>query len=275
VDPWMGETAADNRYGLLDGDGDILPDLLVGRLPVNTITGTQIVVDKIVKYESDPFPGGWNGNLLFVAGAGDEAGDFAADSQALADAFVRPPFVPRPLYFLPPATNITDTQQAIRGAWNSGAGLILYSGHSSVRQWDAARLFHRDDVGGLGNGDRLPVVLEMTCFTGLFHEPSGTTLDESLLRAANGGAVAVWGSTGLGVSTGHQQLAQGFLASVYQGGARSIGAGALAGKLRLLASGSSALDLVDTFSLLGDPATRLNLMIVPWANQVYLPVTQR
>ena len=34
VDPWMGETAADNRYALLDegspGFGDMLPDLLVG-----------------------------------------------------------------------------------------------------------------------------------------------------------------------------------------------------------------------------------------------------
>ena len=56
VDPWMGETAADNRYALLDGGGDILPDLLVGRLPVNTITETQIVVDKIVRYETDPYP---------------------------------------------------------------------------------------------------------------------------------------------------------------------------------------------------------------------------
>ena len=40
VDPWMGETAADNRYALLDGGVDFLPDLFVGRLPVNTITET-------------------------------------------------------------------------------------------------------------------------------------------------------------------------------------------------------------------------------------------
>jgi hypothetical protein len=275
VDPWMGETAADNRYALLDGSSDILPDLLVGRLPVNTITETQIVVDKIVKYESDPFPGGWNRDAIFIADVADAAGDFAADSAQIAANYIQTPFIPHPIYFAPPTTTVTETQQAILARWNAGAGLIVYNGHSSVRQWAAARLFHRDDVAALGNGDRLPVVLEMTCFTGFFHEPNGTTLDESLLRAANGGAVAVWGSTGLGVSTGHQQLAQGFLAAVFQGEAANIGAGVLAGKLRLLASGSSALDLVDTFTLLGDPVTRLNLTIVPWANQVYLPVTQR
>ncbi len=141
-----------------------------------------------------------------------------------------------------------------------------------MRQWAAERLFHRDDVAVLRNAGQLPVVLQMSCFTGLFHEPGGTTLDESLLRAADGGAVAVWGATGLGVATGHHQLAQGFLAATLQRQDGTIGAATLAGKLALVASGAGALDLLDTFTLLGDPATQLNLTLVPWANQVYLPV---
>ena len=36
VDPWAGETAADNRYVTVDGM-DALPDMLIGRLPVKTI----------------------------------------------------------------------------------------------------------------------------------------------------------------------------------------------------------------------------------------------
>ena len=142
VDPWLGETAADNRYALLDG-GDILPDLLVGRLPVNTITETQIVVDKIVRYETDPALGGWNSNVVFVADDADDAGDFAADAAALAAAFIRAPFIPRPITYAPPAMTVPETQQAILTRWNAGAGLIVYHGHSSVRQWAAERLFHR------------------------------------------------------------------------------------------------------------------------------------
>ena len=275
VDPWMGETAADNRYALLDGGGDFLPDLFVGRLPVNTITETQIVVDKIVRYETDPSLSGWNSKVVFVADDADAGGDFAADSDELAAAFIWAPFTPRPIYYAPPTTSVADTHQAILTRWNAGAGLILYNGHSSVRQWAAERLFHRDDVAALHNASQLPVLLEMTCFTGLFHEPGGTTLDETLLRAAEGGAVAVWGPTGLGVATGHQQLAEGFLASVFQRHEGTIGAGTLSGKLKLVASGSSALDLVDTFTLLGDPATNLNLTLVPWPFEEYLPAIQR
>jgi len=130
-------------------------------------------------------------------------------------------------------------------------------------------------VAALSNGRRVPVVLEMTCFTGFFHEPNGTTLDETLVRAAEGGAVAVWGASGLGVAAGHQQLAEGFLDALYARHEGTLGAGTLSGKLRLVASGSSALDLVDTFNLLGDPATRLNVTTVTWANTRYLPVVWR
>jgi len=42
-----------------------------------------------------------------------------------------------------------------------------------------------------------------------------------------------------------------------------------------MASGSSALDLVDTFNLLGDPATRLNVTLAPWSNTRYLPALWR
>lgn len=275
VDPWMGETAADNRYALLDGAPDILPDVLIGRLPVNTITETQTVVDKIVRYETNPEPGGWNGTIAFIADDADAGGDFAADAAQLAADHVSSPFVSRAIYYTPPTTTVPATQQAILARWNAGAGLISYFGHSSVRQWAVERLFHRDDVAALRNGHRLPVVLEMTCFTGFFHEPNGTTLDETLVRAAEGGAVAVWGASGLGVAVGHQQLAAGFLASLYARHEGTLGAGTLSGRLKLEASGSSALDLVDTFNLLGDPAMRLNVTLVLWATTRFLPAVWR
>jgi len=40
-----GETAADNRFVAIDGD-DILPDMMLGRWPVNTISQAQGVVQK-------------------------------------------------------------------------------------------------------------------------------------------------------------------------------------------------------------------------------------
>ena len=45
--------AGDLDYALMN-DGDLLPDLALGRIPVDTLTEAQIVVDKTVGYESSP-----------------------------------------------------------------------------------------------------------------------------------------------------------------------------------------------------------------------------
>jgi hypothetical protein len=273
VDPWIGETAADNRYVTVDG-GDALPDMLIGRLPVNSLEEAQTVIDKIVRYEAEPYPGGWNANVVLAADDPDTSGDFPADSDDLAATFVSAPYVARPVYFTPPTTPLTAARQSLLQNWNAGAGLLLYTGHSSIHQWAAERLFHNDDVAALSNNQRLPVVLELTCFTSAFQDPGSATLDEALLRHPTGGAVAVWGATGLGVSTGHHDLAQGFLQSVYLNQQTELGAAALEGKLTLAASGQN-LDLLDTYTLLGDPALALNLTLVPWAHSISLPLVNR
>ena len=269
VDPWAGETAADNRYATVDGQ-DTLPDMLIGRLPVKTLTETQAVVDKIVQYETDPFPGGWNQNVTFVADDADEAGNFAAASEALATVYVTSPLIARRVYFTPPTTTVTTTRQAVLNDWNAGALMIHYTGHSSWQQWATERLFHLDDLPGLRNDRRWPILIEMTCFTSAFHRPE-PTLDEALLTLDDAGVAAAWGATGLGVSTGHSSLDEGFFQAVFSATALTVGQAAWAGKLALASTGQH-LDLLDTFTLLGDPAFRLNRNILPWANQAYLPI---
>ncbi|MBN1666619.1 MAG: hypothetical protein JW862_06010 [Anaerolineales bacterium] len=272
VDPWAGETAADNRYVTVDGQ-DALPDMLIGRLPVKTLAETQIVVDKIVQYETNPIPGGWNQNVTFVADDADEAGNFAAASETLAMAYVASPFIAQRIYFTPPATTITTTRQAVLNSWNAGALLVHYAGHSSWQQWALERFLHLDDLPVLRNDRRWPIVIEMTCFTGAFHRPE-PTLDEELLNLDNAGVVAAWGATGLGVSTGHNSLGEGFFQVVFSDPLSTtpitVGQAAWAGKLSLAVTGRH-LDLLDTFTLLGDPALRLNRNILPWASQTYLP----
>ncbi len=45
----------------MDGVDDVLPDMLLGRLPVNSVEEIEHVVDKIVEYETN-LPGavGWS-----------------------------------------------------------------------------------------------------------------------------------------------------------------------------------------------------------------------
>lgn len=50
---YRGSTGTDLDYSLMD-NADILPDLALGRIPVDTLAQAQVVVNKIVKYEKNP-----------------------------------------------------------------------------------------------------------------------------------------------------------------------------------------------------------------------------
>jgi hypothetical protein len=278
VDPWWGETAADNRYVTLVG-GDNLPDLFIGRLTVNNAAEATDVVNKIITYETNPAAGMWNSRQLFVADNPDGAGNFHHNAD-LAYQEVQPPFVGYRFYYDHSGTQpyIFTDAQALQTSFiaylNSGASLVSFHGHSSWLQWAIEDLFHVDNVDQLSNNHRLPVVLEMTCFTGFFHHPAyPNTLDETLLRQSGGGAVAVWGSTGLGVSTGHDALQAGFYQAVIRQGETNLGAAVMAGKLKLYATGLN-LDLLDTYTLFGDPALTMYLTVTPtnYTDTAYLPL---
>ncbi len=268
VDPWGGETAADNRYVTVDGQ-DILPDMLIGRLPVKTLAEAQAVVDKIVQYETNPAPGTWNSHVTFVADNADTAGNFAAASEVAA-GYVPSPYTSQRIYFTPPATTISNIQRAVLDRWDAGALIIQFTGHASWQQWAVERFLHLDDLSALSNDRRRPIVVGMTCFTGAFHRPE-PTLDEGLLTLTGGGAVAAWGATGLGVGTGHSSLAEGFLQAVFGDAVSTVGEATWSGKLSLATVGQH-LDLLDTFTLLGDPALRSNRIVLPWDSQTYLPI---
>lgn len=269
VDPWAGETAADNRYVTVDGS-DALPDMIIGRLPANNPTELATMVSKISQYGLGHALSLWKHRAIFVADDTDPAsGDFASLSDILINKFPNFPFAAQRLYFKPSQSTPAAFRAMLNLEWDKGEGLIMFSGHASIHQWAHEILFHLEDVPGLNNGPRLPVLLEMTCFTGSFQIPDYPTLDESLLRQPGGGAVAAWGATGLGISTGHHWLAEGFMKSIYQDGDSEIGLAALAGKLNLASVGSNP-DLIDTFTLLGDPATKLE-----YSYQTYLPTTQK
>ena len=272
VDPWWGETAADNRYVTVDG-GDPLPDMLLGRLPVNTPAEAAAVVSKIVQYEQDPWLGDWNARHVFVTDDQDAAGDFAATANSVYNAFIADPWVGTRIY-LDDLDAGTAQEKAVQ-AWQQGALLISFVGHSSWHQWAAESILDIHDVPDLHNDRRWPVVLSMTCFTGFFHHPEYGTLDESLLRLSGGGAIATWSPSGLGVATGHDHLYQGFYRAVFTNGTDQLGPATLYAKMRLYSQAPAHADLLDTYHLFGDPAMALNLTIRPWPYALYLPLVHK
>ena len=263
VDPWIGETASDNRYVTVVGE-DTLPDMMIGRLAVNNVAEASGFVNKIINYETIPAAGVWKQQILAVADDADYAGDFAAISDNLLDTYVEPPYTSEKVYYgLPPYTDVALARQAIVSGINTGKLIVNYIGHSGISAWAYPYLFKVSDVAGLTNGEKMPVMLDMTCYSGTFHYPNPYSanyegLGEVVTRADGKGAIASWSATGNGVASGHYYLNEGFFKSFFHHGLITVGSGTTAGKFELWSIGG-ALDLLDTYTLFGDPALRIAL----------------
>ncbi|HYW66301.1 MAG TPA: C25 family cysteine peptidase, partial [Candidatus Dormibacteraeota bacterium] len=245
-----------------------------GRLPVRTPADVDLVISKIIGYESGSSMGPWNSQALLVADQNTDSNFTAAATSAAAT--------------LPPALQVSeiladslDTPTArsqILAALNNGALLVDFNGHGAEQQWSFADLFDSTDAAALSNGGRLPVYLLMDCLNGFFHDVYAQSLAESLLLAPNGGAVAVWASSGFTQESPQSTLNQAFLHLFSANPNQSLGRLVLQAK-----AGTTDNDVRRTWILFGDPAMKLQFVpaaipgktTAPKSQPVTLPVTNR
>ncbi|MBI5033887.1 MAG: hypothetical protein HZB51_25490 [Chloroflexi bacterium] len=291
VDPFINVTATDNRYVSFVGN-DIAPDMAIGRLPVRSAAEATAVIDKIIAYEQSPVLGDWRNSAAFItdnyytsSGGTDAAGNFYATADGIIAGYIPNTYTVTRVYYDPAPsppnpgyawhyTTIGSARNAITSALNSSARFVNYIGHGSQFQWATETLFGNSGASlnlfdSINHNGRTPILLELTCKTGMFHLPGVTTLAESFIRADGQGAVADWASTGLGVNAGHDALAQGFYTAIFTDSVRTLGLAVNSSKLGLVAQGSHA-DLVEEFTLFGDPATVVNPN-----RKIYMPLVVR
>jgi hypothetical protein len=262
VDPYQGEVDSANELVEIVGN-DRLPDMLVGRLPVNTAAEADIVVSKIISYEEQAKSLPYRRRMLFVAdNTPDSAGNFPLVSDDLINSTLPSNYAPDRVYAdnlncRPGSGSCPQVNYAITSTLNqTGALFVNYIGHAAINLWGGESFLTTANTATLTNIERLPIILSMTCLDGTWARAGITGLMETMLRSSSGGAVAAFSPTGLGVSTGHDQLERGLLNAIFQQGVARLGQATLAGKVALYAAGHD-YDLIDTFTILGDPALRL------------------
>jgi peptidase C25-like protein len=288
----FGETDSDNCLVSFAAPCSLIthtiPYMSVGRLPADTSEDVTALVNKILTYEN-PGSGPWRSTGTFVADnpydasgnpdPGSPGGEFWTASEAIAgNKFYFPSGLMAERTYYNPCTNTisypwcslpfpsysTDSaaHSAILSAINSGRVIVNYIGHGGIETWADENLFSgpvfSSDLASLTNGNKTPVMLELTCRTGYFiyPHPDNQSLAKLNVNLSNNGAVASWAAVGAGVVTGHDALEKGFFNAVMNQNTRQLGPATTAGKANLYATGFN-LDLIDTIVLLGDPASRL------------------
>jgi hypothetical protein len=238
------ETASDDWF--VDFNGDGLPDMAVGRLPVQTAEDDITVLTKIISYDQAP-AGDWATEALMVADQNDSF-DFENGSREVSDLLPEQMTV-WSVYRGQAGDEAART--AILGSVNEGKLIVNYMGHGAVDLW-RGNVLTVSDADSLTNGSALPLVIGMTCLNGFFQTPYVESLAEALLKAENGGAVAVWTSSGLTDPAGQLQMNKGLIRLLFNGEGLTLGEAAAQAK-----AATDDIDVRRSWILFGDPSTRL------------------
>jgi hypothetical protein len=246
-----GETASDTLFG--DLNDDQLPDIAIGRIPAQNAGQVQIIVEKTLAYEQSSTGEDWHTRVLAIAD-GQEA-IFKNDAQTFLNELTTPY---RGTLYAPEA-GVKDAPEKIKTYFDEGYGLIAYFGHGSINMWGKDRIFMADDVGRLSNSERLPVVINMTCLTGLFIHPKVTSLMETLLFYDQGGAVAMLAPTSLTLPGNQSYLSQALISIMMQNSSATLGEVFLQAQGKIPVGVAGAREVLLTFLLFGDPALKFGI----------------
>jgi uncharacterized repeat protein (TIGR01451 family) len=171
---------------LVDFNGDGAADMFLGRLSVTTVAEAQAVVSKITGYSSPAAP-----RVLMVVDQNDRTFSFAQAAAAVRGTI--PSGISSEQF---PITSEADRPRLL-AALRSSPLIVNYVGHGSIEGWSNTSVLRSQDVASLSGSGSVPFFVMMDCLNAYFADVYTTSLGETLLRAPNGGAIAVWASTAL------------------------------------------------------------------------------
>ncbi|MGH7682024.1 MAG: C25 family cysteine peptidase, partial [Candidatus Eiseniibacteriota bacterium] len=234
-------------------DGDLEPEIYMGRVYVGNTADLQNQVKKILDYEI----GGQvnnDGNVLLVAHHQEDDTftfpSYQGDVQGATYAQVTPVFTT--VYGNNPAVGNGDIANAI----NSGVGVVSYIGHGDPAQWlhwsfsDVS--FAYADANNLANFSLTPVVWSIACQTA---DPRvGQNLANGFMRKVQGGAVAFYGAVDQTFGPVTSVLNDSLFQAVYGRGIVRHGLAISYGEHAAMAADSLfGFDAINKYVLYGDP----------------------
>ena len=194
-----GQCVSDNNIVAIAGD-DYIPDMVIGRISIETVDEGQVVLNKTKNYPADNSKD-WKRNVTLVSSGVNQEDEnqmqFNEYSVKLETSYIKPVGIKTTKIMRYP--NKPEHMQfqgggaEIRKAIDDGTVLLNYYGHGGGYQWDLT--FLNDDIYQLHNPLRLPVISSITCYTA--HFDNQDVFGEQFLKVPNKGCVGFWGSSGL------------------------------------------------------------------------------
>ncbi|MDO9576264.1 MAG: C25 family cysteine peptidase [Candidatus Cloacimonadales bacterium] len=245
----------DHPYSQLEG-GDILADVILGRLSFNSINEFEVIIHKILHYEKTPYMGNtaWYNRAVMVGDPSPSGPSVVFTKQSIKEMID---------YHAP---NIVSTEY-YTGGYSSGMSTQLNIGvaYLNYRGYVGMSGFNNNSINALNNGLMLPFAVFLTCGTGSF--ATETSPSETFIRAGTAtnqkGAIAAVGTATWGThTTFNNSVDAGTYYGVFTDQIYNPGGALVRGKLHLFNSfpgdpGNRVTIFSHWNSLMGDPGVEL------------------
>ena len=183
----FGRVPSENRYADTGSDGR--PEVAIGRLPVQTTGQADVAAEKIAIQDALLRDAAVR-NLIVADNRGPGDADFRGQAER-AGALLGGS------QLIDVADGAAAARQALLGGLASGAAATHYFGHGGWGRWADEGILRYQDAAGLANSGRGTVLFSWTCNVQWYLNDEYPSVNEALMLAPRGGAVASFGPAGI------------------------------------------------------------------------------
>lgn len=252
------ETGSDEALADFNNDG--LAEIPIGRIPARTGSVVTTALNKTMMWENSLTANSMDRGALFAYDQLDGYDFQAMSNRIMANLPANMPKttvqrgIPDDTTAKATVINALNEVDPMVPA-NSGQYIVNYTGHGTSGSWRNTGFFWSGDIANLTNSANPSIFVSLTCLNAYFiaDDPLAVSLAENLLKADNGGAAAVWASTGETTPDVQEIMGDRFFSQISLGNITRIGDLINDAKAQVPAGADVRL----SWALLGDPMLKV------------------
>ena len=189
----------DMYYGEFNGNGDYIPEMYIGRLPVADTTELKSVINKIIQYEKFEFADSnkFYTRALITAGNDVDYADYMNGQVKYSISnYLNSANKINESHFYYPQSTTSSTLDSLKKLINNGVSFLNYTGHGSSDGWlftknGTSYYLSGSDIPGMLNKNMYPFIFSNACRTAQFNLSS--SFGNKMVLASEKGAIGFIG----------------------------------------------------------------------------------
>ena len=184
---------SDMYYGEFDGNGDYIPEMFIGRIPVSDTNEVKSVVNKIIQYEKFEFADTnkfYNRALITAGNDATYSLNMNGQLNYALKNYLKSSNNINEYHFYYPQSAAATVEDSIKKLFKKGISFLNYTGHGDATGW-LDPVIKAKDVDSLKNRNMYPFIISNACRTAQY--TFSTSLGNRMVLSKEKGAIGFIG----------------------------------------------------------------------------------